>query len=280
MLVTLILAAALLLRLGTGVLAVLEPDAPDSNAGIDGAVNEAEVLVDLEAIRQLRLFDESGVAGEPDRAVPAAETLRVSALNLTLDGVMLAAGDLASYAVISGPRGQRMYRQGEAIDAGLTLERIEQDRVVINNSGIREAVWLDSGTGSGRDGRARHLQGTVAAQGGSVEAELREAVIKGEISTAVATLSEIMQVVPENADGALVGYRISPGEKLREFVRLGFHSGDVLTEVNGIPLNDPARIPELYRLMNQATEVSFSLIREGEPRRLSISLQAPATPGK
>ena len=88
---------------------------------------------------------------------------------------------------------------------------------------------------------------------------------------AAVTLAEVIQVSPAVENGALVGYRLVPGARLKEFVQYGFQTNDVVTAVNGIPLNDMANVPQLYSLMNGASEVSFSLMREGKPLTLQIA---------
>jgi general secretion pathway protein C len=75
-------------------------------------------------------------------------------------------------------------------------------------------------------------------------------------------------------NGDLLGYRISPGKDRAQFSQLGFKSGDLVTGVNGIDLNDPANTMRLYQTMRTASEAVFDLQRGEESVSLSVSLQS------
>ena len=72
----------------------------------------------------------------------------------------------------------------------------------------------------------------------------------------------------------LRGYRVAPGENAKEFMALGFQSGDVVTAVNDLPLSDPGNGVRLYSLMREASEARFTIERDGSELTLSVNLQA------
>ena len=73
-------------------------------------------------------------------------------------------------------------------------------------------------------------------------------------------------------NGELRGYRISPGKEQDQFELLGFRSGDLVTSVNGIELNDPANTIRLYQTMRSAGEAVFELQRDNQPITVSVNL--------
>ena len=67
------------------------------------------------------------------------------------------------------------------------------------------------------------------------------------------------------------------GRDRKQFEALGFQPNDVVTGVNGIELTDPGKAMELYRVMREANEASFDVLRNGEQLNLVVQLQATDT---
>jgi general secretion pathway protein C len=286
----LLLGLALIARVGLAVRELLVPEMTSAAATVPGAAQTARQKPDLAALQALKLFDQAGpgpATYAPGATLPAAST----ELNLRLEGVMLAGNPQNSVAIIVSNTRQGSYRVGEALPVGtnVRLEEVAQDHVIISNGGQREALWLFaegesgppapasaisvpgtipvSGAGAGGGAAAAHNLPPAAAQALDGLAATNPAA--GRVA---ATLAEIITVSPAQQNGQLIGYRLTPGAKLKEFLQLGFRTNDVVTAVNGVALSDMANLPLLYRLMNEATEVSFSLLREGEPLTLQIAL--------
>jgi general secretion pathway protein C len=255
--------------------ALSEQDAAASAQAIVRQSLEANPAVDLARVQALNLFGEASASGASTAPTIAVNTSQ-TALNLKLEGVVLAAEASRSAAIIVVGGQQRTYRIGEALPVGnqVQLESVHKDHVIIDNNGAAESLWLydarktdaPRASGSGQATTARSARGTT----GDVINRLRAQ--RANAPAVAATLGEIIQVTPAQANGELVGYRLSPGIKLKEFVQLGFKENDIVTSVNGIALNDVRNLPQLYSLMNEATEVSFSLLRNGQPQTVQISL--------
>jgi general secretion pathway protein C len=77
----------------------------------------------------------------------------------------------------------------------------------------------------------------------------------------------------------LKGYRVDPGKSGAQFTQLGFKSGDVVTSVNGINLDNPANTMQLYQLMRSASEAVFDLERGAETVTLTVNLNGAADGG-
>lgn len=260
-LVALVLGALLVARLGWPIWVALAPDALEGEAAAAGGQVAGAEAPNLAALESLHLFESSASLATADSA-PALNT----SLNLRLEGVILAGSPDDSLAVIASGEQRGSYRSGEALPAGagIRVESIARDHVVIDNRGQREVLWLYGGGNA-----APAAAGTAAA--GNPPPVLPPGVDERVLKTA-ARLAEIISVSPEQSNGNLVGYRLAPGARLKDFVNLGFQEGDIVTAVNGIALNDVANLPKLYGLMDGASEVSFSLLRNGSPLALQVTL--------
>jgi general secretion pathway protein C len=288
--IVVLVAVVLLLAIGARLIAgkVLPGNEGDPVTTVaPPAGNPALQEADLVALLALNLFSSTGTAATPQ--APAAPPATQTVLNLRLEGVMLAANADASVAIIVSNARQGSYRAGASLPVGaeVQLESIHNDHVVINNRGQRETLWLYAGKDAAAPpgNRPGPLptggNGVAAGSTSAVSTNLRTAATNlasadpALSKAAAATLAEILTVSPAQENGRLIGYRLTPGARLKDFVQLGFMTNDVVTSVNGIPLTDMANLPQLYGLLNEATEVSFSLLRAGQPVTLHIALAAP-----
>jgi general secretion pathway protein C len=71
-------------------------------------------------------------------------------------------------------------------------------------------------------------------------------------------------------NGQLRGYRVYPGRNREQFIQLGLQPGDLITEINGMALNNPAQAMEIFRSMADTTEVSVTIEREGQSQSLNL----------
>lgn len=273
LLVALLLALGLAARLGFGLLDLAAPQAV-APAIADTAM-AASTPVDLSALQRLQLFSaEAPAVALADPAVTASAVPALpSSLDLRLEGVMLAASAGGSRAVIASGTQQRSYKVGEALagSSAVTLQAVARDHVIIDNRGTREVLALRSAAAA----PAVTSAATPAPAAAAGTPPWSPADGMPDFATASAALSELMQLSPAQANGQLIGLRLEPGQRLKEFVQLGFRSGDVVTAVNDVPMDDFSRLPELYGLLQGSAAVSFSLLRDGQPLRLDISLPVP-----
>ncbi len=84
-------------------------------------------------------------------------------------------------------------------------------------------------------------------------------------------ITEILRPQPVFANGQQRGYRVYPGRDRQQFTRLGLMPGDLVTEINGTPLDDPARGVEILQSMNSAAEVTVTVERNGQPTQVTIN---------
>jgi general secretion pathway protein C len=85
-------------------------------------------------------------------------------------------------------------------------------------------------------------------------------------------LADVIRISPQQSDGQLKGYRVSPGRDKKQFEALGLKPNDVVTSINGIELDDPAKAVEVYKIIRSASEATFVIDRKGEVVELVVSL--------
>jgi general secretion pathway protein C len=270
--VALVLSAALLVR----VLAAVNDwrrSADVSAAATVQPVQPHAPVTDLAAVQALGLFGAGSTAPSAPIILDAAA---VSGLDLRLHGVAVAPNAADSVAIIASNGRVDSYRIGATLPVGVAvvLTAVAPDHVVIDNNGSTLALGLydHARQPAVRGGNTAALPLAANAAGMEVGAAGTQVQSLQQRTQAAARLAEIIEVSPAAADGALIGYRLMPGARLKDFVQLGFRDNDIVTAVNGIALTDVANLPELYRLMNEAGDVSFSLLRDGQPLTLQMTL--------
>ena len=84
-------------------------------------------------------------------------------------------------------------------------------------------------------------------------------------------ITEILRPQPVFASGQQRGYRVYPGRNRQQFSKLGLMPGDLVTAINGTPLDDPARGMEILQSINSASEVTVRVERNGQSAQVNIN---------
>ena len=198
-------------------------------------------------------------------------------LNLTLKGVLATSPmEMASAIIAQGKNGKEdIYGIGDKMPGGVTIKEIHPEYVVLERSGRLETLKLQKvsgvdGFGSGgksnlQSGRSnRYSQGSPAA----ALKDIRSNIMKNPTSFGEYALPV---VVKEN--GKQIGYRLKPQQKGEMLSELGIESGDVITQINGVKLDNQQNGISALRKLSTAKNLNIVVKRNGAEVPLNISLQ-------
>jgi general secretion pathway protein C len=186
--------------------------------------------------------------------------------DLTLLGTVTARH--SSLAVFLINKEEHVVRLGEEIPGGGSLQEVFRDRVRIRDaSGRIYVLGLDENAPSpaGSEAPGRHTSSSAD--------EIREVgdnrwvISRQAARSAKDNMGEIMKqarLVPAGKDGQVEGFRVAmirPGSLLWN---LGLKRGDVVREVNGIPLDNTEKALQIYQQLKEARKISLVLQREDE----------------
>ena len=214
----------------------------------------------------------------------AAETR----LPLTLTGIVALTEDGLGSAVIRVNGAEQVYAVGDSLPASgqVTLAKVMPQTIVIDNNGTYELLTLYEGVGlvvpttPSRAGPATQPNRAIGAPRPEARAPIASEAERSEVAQryrralyeSPEALASLLTVSPVQADGAIIGYRISPSKERAAFDALGFKTGDVVTAVNGLSLSDTTNTLKLYTLMKEATEATFDMTREGGNVTINVDL--------
>jgi hypothetical protein len=89
-----------------------------------------------------------------------------------------------------------------------------------------------------------------------------------------AIIDQVMRTVAsyDNAAGKLRGFRAYPGRNRAIFNKLGLKPGDLVTAINGQPLDDPQRAQEVFNTIASSNNVSLTIDRGGQRQDLNLDI--------
>jgi len=235
---------------------------PPSAATPTGPAPPAQPTVDVGSIVAAHLFGEANAPTGPTDPNAVAATQ----MPLVLVGTIARSDPEQGYAIIGdSAQSAKVYGVGKTISGGTKLHSVYPDRAILDRGGKLEALLLPKKfSGSG--------MGSSAGPGfsGQPDPMLGERLRQLAVNNPAA-ITEILRPQPVFANGQQRGYRVYPGRNRQQFNKLGLLPGDMVTAINGTPLDDPARGMEILSTMNSAANVTVSVERNGETVQVNIN---------
>ncbi|MEO1071846.1 MAG: type II secretion system protein N [Pseudomonadota bacterium] len=194
-------------------------------------------------------------------------------LNLNLDGLRMSTeGGEAGNAIIRTPNGiGKNYSVGDEILAGVTLERILSDRVIINRDGANETLML-GGRGAGlsviTDDSRISTEIDVSSQATIPESPAQPDVTEAQIDAPELLLGSI-NAGPVRVNGAITGYRLDPLGSPEIMQQAGLAPGDVLLQINGASVAQLDTIDVIDRISSAET-VDLTVNRNGSEQTIRL----------
>jgi general secretion pathway protein C len=203
-----------------------------------------------------------------EQPVVAALDAPDTTLALVLNGVQGYEEPTDGFAFISSGRGeQKLYHGGDVIEGanGATLHSVYADRVLIDRGGVIETLRFPEPQDLARAAppTARLAPPPQQSNAGS----LREV-----ISANASRITDIIRAAPHIEGDQMIGYRVTPARNREAFAQLGLEPGDVLTEVNGTALNDPASSLQVFESLGEASTATVTVLRNGSPQVVVIDM--------
>jgi general secretion pathway protein C len=253
----------LALALGVQAAMILTNLAGADRAPSRGAIGAASRLqrptVDVAAITNTHLFGAAPLAAGNGGNAPQ------TSMPLVLTGVIAANNPNDGLAIL-GPSATatQVYAVGDNIPGGARLHAVLSDHVLLERDGRLEALALP-----------RQLAANApppslsAAPEAPVIDRMRELVSRNP-----GIIGDIMRPEPVFAGGKQQGFRVYPGRDAEAFIRLGLRPGDLVTAIDGTPLDDPSRGEQIMSTLGTSSEAHITVLRNGQQQDLTLDLAA------
>lgn len=227
------------------------------------AQNVGDLSTDVSAISNAHIF---GIASRDDAApaqvVEVIEADRDTRLNLALKGTIASPAEENAVAIISdGGKDEKVYAIGDPVTASAKLHAVYLDRVVLNENGLLTNLKLPKEFPAGPTTSTRRATPMTSIPDDSPDTQSIQSVLTQNVSQ----LSDIIRPTPYFVDGQQQGYRVYPGRNRAQFSALGLRPGDLIKDIDGQALSDPAQAMQIFQSLGTADQVSVTVERDGQP---------------
>jgi general secretion pathway protein C len=268
-LVSLLLAALIAVELARIAVALVSGPVKSPRPVIAGNVQTrpaAHTGVNAQAVAAAHLFGTA--VADPTKQDPNNAPL--SSANLVLAGTIATQDPKRGIAIISDGGPSKVYAVGENVN-GAALYSVYLDHVILDRGGTLETLLLPRLLAGAR-GPMRAFPAPV--RGSEAVDNVRRLVQQDP-----GLLDQVMRTVPsyDNTAGKLRGFRAYPGRNRSIFNKLGLKPGDLVTAINGQPLDDPQHSQEVFNTIQSSNTVTVSVERGGQKQDITLNVAQVAT---
>ena len=292
-----------------GILALTMPDgnkrklvAPRENQQ-EGSLNILGASLDQAALDRILARNIFNSAGEKEttKSGPQNATAEIvkTDLPVKLRGVIYGGDPFSGIAVIENTGSPNSvinsFMVGDILDKEAVVKEIYEDRIIIELPGRKEFVPLETPellrsqrrrgrakpTGEATDPSLRPLatepppetykEEGFSRNGGDIEISSlkKNALITSELPTVL----QDAKAEPNVVDSQIMGWRLERIRKGSIYEKAGFQNGDVIEEINGVPLNDAAQAIKLLQGLRNEPEIDIRYSRAGVRRTANIKVK-------
>ena len=268
-LATAVLAALLAVQAGFMVTGQIMARHSDPRTGsISGPITPGAAAAEAPPLRVADIAS-AHLFGEAHTTVNDANAPQ-TAVQLVLAGVLALPDPKRGLAIVGqSAASAKLYTVGSAVPGGVTLYAVYKDRVLLDRGGVIESLFMP---------RRAPLAGTVPAADSANQGNPGQrlaALVQGN----GALMGGLVRAQAVFSGSKLSGYRIYPGGRasIGAFTRLGLRPGDLITAVNGTPLDDPNRGSEILDTLSSSASASVTVQRNGQSVDLNLNLETVAS---
>jgi general secretion pathway protein C len=190
-----------------------------------------------------------------------------SSMPLVLAGLLATDNPKEGMAIIGeSAAAARVVAVGQQVPGGATLHSVYVDRAVIDRNGALESVLLPRRTGGALASAPPPPVASMPSNEASIERMRRL------VSDDPNLIGQVMRPQPVFAGGTMRGFRVYPGANRQAFARIGLRAGDLVTAINGTPLNDKDRAQEIFATLSSSSDARVTITRNGRQQELVLNL--------
>ena len=223
--------------------------------------------VDIDAVVRAHFF---GAVPVVTTEVPSEfSDAPATTLYLTLKGIMFAENPADSRAIIAAAKGPHTpYGIGAALPGAAALTAMYSDRVILKRDGRFETLFLSKKPGepatpaiTGSETPPKYaIDQTGNAEVRRTLAKVRQAFIDRPEQAAT-----LLRVEPARDGDRFLGFRLLSEQNAQLLTQVGLAPGDVVTQVNGVQIDNPVRGLEVLKDLSTAQDISLEVLRNNSP---------------
>lgn len=223
---------------------------------------------DLQLLLNAHLFGRADIL--ESQSTPTEVPL--SSLNLILTGIV-AAGDDSIALISADGQPQSAFTLGEEVAHGAILHAVYPDRAILQRAGVLESLVLEDIAG----GLATDSVSVVKRGSNNLDDQIKR-IGPNDFSLPRNIIGEKLKdpeflraahIMPRKEGGFLVR-RLKKGSL---YEKIGLKQGDIITSVNGEPLNSIQDAMTHYSKLSTLSQIQIEITRNGKPEILQFHLK-------
>jgi general secretion pathway protein C len=216
-------------------------------------------MVDVNSIVMAHLMGFSAAPTPGDGGTP-----RQTTLPLVLTGIIAANNPQYGLAILGqSAQSTKVYAVGDNVPGGAKLHSVYPDHVLIDRGGVLETLALPRNAATGAPPPSTAALNTESPIGDRMRKLITEQP---------SLMADVMRPQPVFANGKQTGYRVYPGRNRQAFLRLGLRPGDLVTAINGTPLDDPEHGQQIFNTLGSSSEAHVTVQRNGQQQDVVLNL--------
>ncbi len=203
---------------------------------------------------------------------PDLEGLQETELNLKLWGTVTGK---TTFAVIEDTkdRKQNLYHVGDSIQNAV-VKMILREKVVLDVNGKDEVLNIEETAFPQKGGAKRSTE--ISGEYSRSENSQKITLQRSQVESAMANVTELMgqaKIRPHFEDGRPDGLTLSSVKPRSIFRNMGLRNGDIITGVDGNPIQTVDDALKFYENLTSASNISLQLKRRGKEKVIEYTIK-------
>jgi general secretion pathway protein C len=192
--------------------------------------------------------------------------------DLTVLGVVVSSLKERSVAILASGGRTRVVGVGEVAFGGRVVE-VGDTGVSLDFDGKHLELRLAAAAAAPAPGAMRAPATAPPPQGTSTGLSLPRAEMERRLGLELDRILAETALRPVGEGDEVKGFALSRIPEGTLLTDAGLRAGDVLTEINGVPIDSLATLIALYPRLQTESQVRATVIRDGQPLSLTLSLR-------
>jgi general secretion pathway protein C len=209
-----------------------------------------------------------------DSSEVSAGSAKKSMLDVELVGTIVVNDPARSVAAIKLKKEKKVeaFVINDVVLGKATVVSIARKKVIMKNNVTGGLEYIELKEGKVEDLSTRDITKTGIRR----VSEDHILVDKGEVDRAMENINELLmqaRAVPHMENGKVAGFKIFGIRPGSLYEKLGAKNGDVIKNVNGVDIKDPASAMGLYNQLRTQDKFEINLDRNGENKTFRIDIR-------
>ncbi len=210
-------------------------------------------------------------------------------LDVTLIGALVSSNPQNSYVSIREKGETWVLKTGEEIKDGIVVKTIRPRAFVASDGSAEKVFYLipadqlrakDREVGLPQEKQKQERVPFTAREEAAAishqvdeETKLKLAQYREELAENPLSLVDKVQASPVQRNGELYGYRLRHGKDRKLLTSVGLRAGDILLDVNGIPITEPGQLSDVMESLASGNMINMKIERGGRVRDLNVVVE-------